>query len=55
MKLLVVRSLALVVILAALGGCSTYRDSAAGASGTQGSSLDDFFHGNDEARTHVSD
>jgi hypothetical protein len=41
----------------ALGGCSTstYRDSGTGASGTQGSAADDFFHANDEAKTHVSD
>jgi len=42
-------------LAAVIGGCSTYRDSAAGASGKQGSGLDDFFHDHDEARTHVSD
>lgn len=44
-------------LVTAIGGCSTdtYRDSAAGASGTQGSGADDFFHANDEAKTHVSD
>ena len=62
MKAFVTRSLVLVAALTAIGGCSTPRDSYSGdaaATGRTGTSsdrsmLDDFFHGDDEAKTHNS-
>ncbi len=62
MKAFVTRSLLLAAALAAIGGCSTstrdnYSDNAAAAGQSdsqQRSNLDNFFHGNDEAKTHNS-
>ena len=63
MKAFVTRSVLLAAALAAIGGCSTstrdnYSDDAAAAgqsdTSQQRSNLDNFFHGNDEAKTHNS-
>ena len=63
MNAFVIRALALTLALAAIGGCSAPaydddRDNAAAAGQTESarerSSLDEFFHRNDESKAHNS-